>query len=326
MQGTTSVIKAVATWLLALMLTVAAAVVVIYFVNTKAYGPEHQVNSYFTALQEGDGERALGLLAARVPDANAALLDGDALKASTADLEVLDIAEPRNAGEDRVDLEVRYSLGGEEGTSTYRLERTDRAWLFFDRWSFAPAALPTLTVTAASQQSASVNGVQIALPEDTTTFAAFYPARVEVSYTSKYFAAPAESGLLASPRDTLDLVLTTEATQTLKDEVDADVRAFLAGCTAAQDRLAPPGCPFFHFTDRVELPIVWKITEYPEVKIRSVSGNWVLSPLSGKARLTTTQTDLFSGAQSPLEVEKDFSFAAKLAIGSDEVSVTPLID
>ena len=316
-----------ATWLLALMVTVAAAVVVIFFVNAKIYGPEHQVTSYFAALQDGDGERALGLLAAKVPDANAALLDDEGLRASTAGLEVLEIGEPKDAGGSRVDLDVRYSLGGEEATSTFRLERTKKQWLFFDHWSFVPSSLPTLTVTAAGQQEATINGVQVALHEDETTFAAFYPARVEVSYTSEYFAAAPQQGSLASPQDTVDLVLTTEATEALKNAVDEDVRAFLAGCTSAQDRLAPPGCPFFHFTDnRVELPIVWQITEFPEVKIRSVSGNWVLSPLNGKARLTATQTDLFSGAKSPLEVEKDFSFAAQLSVGSDDVSVTPLID
>ena len=309
------------------MLTVAAAVVAIFFVNAKIYGPEHQVSSYLTALKEGDGERALGLLAAKVPNANAALLDDEGLKASTADLEVLEIGEPQDAGANRVDVDVRFSLGGEEETTTYRLERTEKHWLFFDRWSFVPSSLPTLTVTAAGQQQASVNGVPVALPEDTTTFAAFYPARVEVSYTSEFFAAPAQSAFVASPQDTADLVLTTEATEALKEEVDEDVRAFLAGCTSAQDRLAPPGCPFFHFTDnRGQLPIVWEITEYPEVKIRSVSGNWVLSPLNGKARLTATQTDLFSGVKSPLDVEKDFSFAAQLSVGSTEVSVTPLID
>ncbi|MCC3265755.1 hypothetical protein [Arthrobacter gengyunqii] len=327
MQGTTSVIKAVATWLLALMLTIAAAVVVIYFVNAKVYGPGHQVSSYFQALREGDGERALGLLAAKVPEANAALLDGPALKASAADLEVLEIREPRPAGDDRVDIDVTYALGEEEGQSTFRLTRTEKQWLFFDRWNFVPSVLPTVTVSAPSQQEAVLNGVQVALPEETTTFASFYPARVEASYDSEFFAAPAQSGVLASPQDTASLVLATEATEALTSAVDAKVRDFLAGCTSAQDRLAPPGCPFFHFTDnRVQLPIVWEITEYPEVNIRAVSGNWVLSPLNGKARLTAEQTDLFSGVKSPLEVEKDFSFAAQLSVGSGEVSVSPLID
>lgn len=172
------------------MLTVAAAVVVIFFVNDKIYGPEHQVSSYLTALKEGDGERALGLLAAKVPAANAALLDGDGLRASAAGLEVLEIAEPRDTGGNRVDVDVRYSLGGEEGTSTYRLERTDKHWLFFDRWSFVPSTLPTLTVTSLGQPEASVNGVPVALAGDTTTFAAFYPAQVEASYTSEFSPLP----------------------------------------------------------------------------------------------------------------------------------------
>ncbi len=309
------------------MLTIAAAVVVIYFVNTKVYGPGHQVSSYFNALRDGDGERALGLLAAKVPESNAALLDGDALKASAADLEVLEISEPRTAGDNRVDIDVSYALAGNEARTTFRLDRTEKQWLFFDRWSFVPSVLPTVTVSAPSQQEAVLNGVRVALPEETTTFASFYPARVEASYDSEFFAAPAQSGVLASPRDTVALILATEATETLTNAVDAEVREFLAGCTSAQDRLAPPGCPFFHFTDnRVQLPIVWEITQYPEVNIRAVSGNWVLSPLSGKARLTAVQTDLFSGVKSPLEVEKDFSFAAQLSVGAGEVSVTPIID
>lgn len=316
-----------AAWLLAFMLTVAAAVVVIHFVNAKVYGPGQQISSYFEALQEGDGERALGLLSAKVPQSNAALLDGDALRAAAADLELIQIGEPRDAGDNRVDMDVTYTVGDEEARSTFRLARVEKDWLFFDRWSFVPSVLPTVTVTAPSQREAVLNGVQVALPEETTTFASFYPARVETSYESEFFAAPSETGVLTSPRETLSLTLATEATEALTDAVDAEVRGFLAGCTSARDRLAPPGCPFFHFTDnRVQPPIVWDIIQYPEVNIRSVSGKWVLSPLNGRARLTAEQTDLFSGARSPLEVEKDFSFAAQLSVGAGGVSVTPLID
>ena len=309
------------------MLTVGAAAIVIHFVNAKIYGPEHQVTSYLDALREGDGERALGLLAAKVPDANAVLLDDDALRASTADLEVLEVGEPRKAGDDRADIQVRYTLGGEETQTTFRLTRTHKQWLFFDQWSFIPSSLPTFTVSAATQKEATINGVRVALPQETTTFAAFYPARVEASYTSEFLAAPAESGILAAPADTVSLVLATEATEALTNAVDAQVRDFLAECTSARDRLAPPGCPFYHFTDnQVQPPIVWEITEYPKVNIKAVSGNWVLAPLNGTARLTATQTDLFSGVKSPLEVEKDFSFAAQLTLGAGEVTVTPLVD
>lgn len=309
------------------MLTIGAAAVVIHFVNANVYGPEQQVAGYLEALQEGNGERALGLLGAKVPDSNAVLLDDAGLAASTAGLQVLEVSEAARSANDRADVRARYTLGGEERESSFRLTRTEKQWLFFDRWSFAPSTLPTVTVTAASQREATVNGVRVALPAETTTFAAFYPTRVEASYTSEFLAAPAASGIVGSPADTVDLVLTTEATEALKTAVDARVRDFLDGCTSARDRLAPPGCPFFHFTDnQVQPPIVWTITEYPTVDIRNVAGKWVLSPLTGKARLTATQTDLFSGVKSPLTVEKEFSFAARLSMGSGEVTVTPLID
>ena len=309
------------------MVVIAAAVVTIYFVNAKVYGPEHQVAGYLHALEDGDGERALGLLGAKVPDSNAVLLDDDALRAATADLDVQHISEPRSAGENKVDVDVTYSLGGEDAQSTFRLNRAAKQWLFFDQWSFVPTSLPTVTVTAGNLQEATVNGVRVALPEETTTFAAFYPARVEASYTSEFFAAPAVSGVLTSPQTSVDLVLATEATEALNSAVDSKIRDFLAGCTEAKDRLAPPGCPFFHYTDnRVDLPIVWEITEFPEITIRLVSGSWVLSPLTGTAHLSAVQTDLFSGVKSPLEVDREFSFAARLSVGSGEVSVTPLID
>ena len=62
------------------MLAVAAAITTVTLVNTHVYGPHQQVESYLEALRQGEGERALGLLNATVPDANAALLDGPALQ------------------------------------------------------------------------------------------------------------------------------------------------------------------------------------------------------------------------------------------------------
>lgn len=309
------------------MLTIAAAVVVIYFVNAKVYGPEHQVRSYFQALRDGEGERALGLLGARVPEGNPAVLDGEALKASAADLEVLDIAEPASAGDRKADVTVRYSIDGREEQTTFRLQRADRDWLFFDHWTFVPTALPTFTVVSPGQQEATLNGTRVALQDEATTFTAFYPTKLDASFTTEYFAAPSQTGVITSPQDTVQLTLKTAATESLVAAVDAEVREFLDGCTAGQDRLAPAGCPFFHYTDsKMDLPIVWEITAYPQVDIRPVAGDWVLAPLSGRASLSATQTDLFSGVKSALNVEKDFSFAASLRVDGNGVSITPAVD
>lgn len=309
------------------MLTIAAAVVVIWLVNAKAYGPGKQVENYLQALRDGNGSQALGLLNATVPEANAALLDGDALRATMAGVEVLDIEETGTAVDDRTDVVVSFRSGEDEEQSTFQLEKTGTRWLFFDQWAFRPVTLPAVQVHAANQNEAVLNGTRVALPEGNNTFAAFYPSRVAASYESGYFEAPEQSGVLAAPAASLDLTLRSQATPALVDAVDARVREFLDNCAGEQDRLAPAGCPFYHMTEnRVEPPIVWEITKYPTVQISPADGHWVLAPLEGTARVTATQTDLFSGVQSPLVEDKDFSFGARLSVRGDDISLTAVVD
>ncbi|MBF4994199.1 hypothetical protein ITX31_08755 [Arthrobacter gandavensis] len=327
MQASSPVIKAVTIWLTALMLSIAAAVVVVWLVNAKVYGPAKQVEDYFQALQDGNGALALGILNAEVPQANAALLDSDALRASTEGLEVLGMEEVSTSADGRTDVVVSYRLDGTEQQSTFELEQTGTRWMFFDEWSFRPQGLPTVRINAPNQNEAELNGTRVLLPEGSNTFAAFYPSRVAASYTSGYFEAPEQSAVLAGPGDSQDLTLRSQATEELVKTVDARVREFLDNCAGEQNRLAPPGCPFYHLTDnRVEPPITWEILEYPTVEISPADGHWVLAPLQGQARVSATQTDLFSGAQSPLVEEKDFTFGARLSVTDAGVSLTAVID
>ncbi|MCC9144647.1 MULTISPECIES: hypothetical protein [unclassified Arthrobacter] len=324
MQGTSPVIKAVAVWLLALMLTIAAAVVVTYFVNAKVYGPQKHVESYLQKLADGEGEEALGLLNAKVPEANAALLDDDALRASVQGLEVLEVGDAEDIGGDRVEVPLKYAYGSAEGTTSFVLENTGKRWLFFDTWDFEPAALPTVQVTAPSLREATLNGVRVTLPEGANTFAAFPLSRVAASYESQYLAAPEQETLVTADGDP-QLTLVPEATKELVTKIDAGIREFLDGCTAA-DRLAPPGCPFFHETNnRVEQPIRWSIQDYPDVELTQVEGRWVLSPLTGTAQVTATQVDLFTGGKSPLVAEEAFTFTASLRVDGENVTLSPQV-
>ncbi|WP_146360604.1 hypothetical protein [Arthrobacter yangruifuii] len=325
MQGTSSVIKAVAAWLLALMLTVAAAVVVIYFVNAKAYGADRHVESYLQKLADGEGGQALGLLNAQVPDANAALLDGDALRASVKGLQVHSIGAAEDVGGGRVEVAVDYAYGSAEETTRFVLENTGKRWFFFDTWDFVPSALPTVQVSAPSLREAALNGVRVTLPEGANTFAAFPLSRVAASYQSQYLAAP-EQVTLVTAEGNPRLALEPEATKELVAKIDAGIREFLDSCTAA-DRLAPPGCPFYHLTNnRVEQPIRWSIADYPEVELTQAEGRWVLSPLRGTARVTATQVDLFSGDKSPLVAEEPFTFTASLRVDGDNVTLSPQVE
>ena len=306
------------------MLTIAAAVVVIYFVNAKAYGPEHHVRAYLEAAAGGEGEEALGILNAQVPDANAALLDDDALRASVKGLDIVEFGEPEDKGEDTVEVPVRYTYGDAEGSTSFILQKTGKQWLFFDTWKFSPSTLPTVQVSAPALREANLNGVRVALPEGAGTFAAFPLSRVAASYDSQYLAAPAQQAVVtAGSKEQLNLA--PEPTKELISKVDSSIRGFLDECTAA-DRLAPPGCPFWHLTNnRVEQPIKWSIAQYPEVKLSQAEGRWVLSPLAGTARVTATQVDLFTGDKSPLVAEEEFSFNAALRVDGEEVTVSPQI-
>ncbi|MCC3272424.1 hypothetical protein MUK71_14200 [Arthrobacter zhangbolii] len=325
MQGTSPVIKAVAAWLLALMLTIAAAIVAVYFVNAKAYGPEQHIHDYVRTLTDGDGGQALGLLHADVPEANAALLDDDALRASVEGLAISGFGDVKDIGENRVEVPVTYTYGDTEETATFVLENTGKRWLFFDTWDFVPSTLPTVQITAPVLREASLNGVRVTLPEGSNTFAAFPLSRVAASYKSQYLAAPEESAVVTAESGR-QLTLAPEATDELLSKVDTGIREFLDGCTA-EDRLAPPGCPFYHLTNnRVEQPIKWSIASYPEVELTQAEGRWILSPLTGTARVTATQVDLFTGDKSPLVAEEEFTFNAALRVDGEDVTLSPQVN
>lgn len=308
------------------MLTAGAGVVTAFLVNTTVYGPDHEVRAYFRALSDGDGGRALGLLNASVPEANPALLDGDALAASVDGLQVLDIGPEEAAGGNRVRVPVRYLLDGTEQTVSFELESTGRQWFFFDSWAFVPAPLPTVEVTAPTLGSATLNGATVSLAEGSGTFPAFYPGRVTAGFDSTYFAAAEQQAVVGAGTDTLTLELDPQPTDELLGAVDTGIRGFLDSC-AEEDRLAPPGCPFYHFTDnRVEQPITWDITTYPQASLSLQDGGWVLAPLSGMASLSAVEVDLFSGARVPLDIEEPFTFSATVSLTDTGVAVTPVVD
>jgi len=83
-QMSQALVKIAAVWLLGLMLAVAGAIVSINLVNASIAGPQQPVREYLSALQKGDGEKALGLLRASVPQSNPAMLDGTALQTAAA--------------------------------------------------------------------------------------------------------------------------------------------------------------------------------------------------------------------------------------------------
>ncbi|WP_309072096.1 hypothetical protein [Arthrobacter sp.] len=321
-------IRVLAAWLLGLMLAIVAAIATVMLVNTRVYGPHQQVESYLEALRQGEGERALGLLNASVPDStNAALLDGPALQRAAQGVENVQVGEPQAAGENRVEVDVNYTIDDAAHATAFQLEKTGTEWLFFDRWEFVPSTLPMLEVSVINQNDATLNGTRVLMPEGRNRFAAFYPAEVEAHYTSEYFAAPAQTVAVTDRQQApAGLNLATAATPALTDAVTAQLKTFLDDC-AKQTVFQPANCPFgFETERRVAGPIKWSITEYPEVRIEPFNGDWVIAPLTGTVQLETSLQDLFTGVIEPVTVPQEYGFTARLAVTDEGITVTPVVE
>ncbi|MFP3580683.1 hypothetical protein SB659_14000 [Arthrobacter sp. SIMBA_036] len=325
-----AIVKTAAGWLLGLMLAVAGAIVCINVVSSSVASPQQPVKEYLQALQSGKGEEALGLLRAKVPPANAAMLDGTALQTAASTLADIKVGTPQSRDGNRMAVPVDYTLDGKRLHTEFLVERVDTQWLFFAKWAFVPTTLPTIDVTVVNASEVALNGMPVNMPNGRNTFAVFYPGKYEASLNGTYFEAPPTSALV-STRDTAQapLNLQTRSTKAMNDAVQGKVKEFLDTCAAqatAQQRLQPD-CPFYHVSNArvVDGTIKWAITEYPKVTIEPFSGRWVVAPLNGKAKLTAREIDLFTGVAHDLSVEHDFSFTTQLDVSGGKVTVTPML-
>ncbi|MUN62060.1 hypothetical protein GMA12_02680 [Kocuria sediminis] len=325
MESNARVLKALGAWLFLVLLGMAAAAVTIALVNKYMYGPETDVRAYFEDLQDGDGGQALGLLNAGVPEANAAMLDGDPLEASAEELEDLEVSTVTNDGEQAV-VRADYSLGGERHSSEFSLHPVDTQWGFFTVWAFDETPLPTLTVSLPGVSSVDINGMSVALPDSTGKFSAFFPGTYTASYTSELVEADPVSTTLTAPGQEAEVVLEPRPTAALEEEVDRQLKEHLDGC-AEQNTLFPAGCPFsYEFDGRVQGDVEWTIESYPDprIEVGTQGGRgWSLEPAQGTARIEFDSLDLFTGEVERLERTVPFEVAADLAVDDSTVRVTP---
>lgn len=311
-------------WLLILLLAIAAAIVTISVVNSSTFGPQQTVRNYLAALHAGDGAKALGLLQARVPGANAVALNGPALAKSQEALKDVTVGTPLNSTDGKKTVAVGYTVDGTELSTDFTLVKGPKHWLFFDSWTLAPTTLPILSVSVVNANQASVNGVAVNMPDGKNSFAVFYPGHYETEYRSQFFTAPPVTRTVTGPSAAIPaVVLATGPTSELLSQVDTTIHNYLDAC-AKQGVLMPAGCPMSAVTNnRVVSPITWTILEYPEVAISPYGGRWILAPMQFKAQLEYQEQSLFTGLTAPVKSVQQFGFTAKLAITDTTVTVTP---
>src|SRR6476620_10207558 len=119
-----ALVRIAAGWLMGLMLAVAGGIVAINLVNGSIASPQQPVREYLDALQKGEGEKALGLLHASVPQSNAAMRDGTALQTAAAGITGVEFGAAVERGGNQVMVPVDYTIDGSRLHTDFLLERS----------------------------------------------------------------------------------------------------------------------------------------------------------------------------------------------------------
>ncbi|MGL3807049.1 hypothetical protein ACSYDW_13225 [Paeniglutamicibacter sp. R2-26] len=315
-------------WAAALVLLAVAAVSVIVLVNHTVFGPGQKVKDLQTHLAAGEGAAALGLLNATVPEGNGLLLDGDGLRAASAEVKDFTVGkpEPVPGSGNVVQVTASYTVHGTQQQTNYSLQSLGRDWLFFDHWDFVPSILPTVDISASITNAVDVNGLPAPLDHGRTSVPVIAPAVVTAGFETPNFAADSRGIAVTDPNaQGTALKLRTEPTKALVEEVNGQIKKYLDEC-AGQQVLMPASCPMSHTTSaRVRSDSIhWSIMDYPKAEIVAYNGQWALRPLTVKTRLKLTEQDLRTGAYAERSIDAGFGFTAQLEAGTTKARVVPV--
>ena len=287
--------------------SIAAAALIM--TNKLVYGPTGQVREYFHALRVGNGSHARGLLNAQIPDGDAALLDGEALKRSVASMSQVEY-EVTEMSEDGRQATVRasYTLNGQPQSTDFRLHHSGTHWGFFDKWAIDGDTLPTVKVNIQGVEAATINNRKVAVDKGEATFPVFYPGTYAVSYDSTVYTAQKVTETVTNNQGEhlarVDLKPSDNALASVKEQITDHLQK-----CAAQNALYPTGCPFEWTVERVA---------DPQVSVNA-SGAWSVQPMKGTVKVSFTQLDLYTGARS--QVRKEIPFTLKASVEADAKAV-----
>ncbi len=325
MHFRSSVDRILAWWLLGVLAALVIALTSLALINRLVYGPQGQVRAYFAAVREGDGSKALGILGAQVPDASAAMLNGGALKASFAGLKDLSTgAVTVTDGGERATVTVTYTLDGQAGSTDFHLHKVGSHWGVFDQWQIDAGELPTVEITSNSVEAATLNNTKVAVEGGSREFAVLYPGSYTVTYESALYTAGSQTVDVTAPSsDPSPLTIELTPSEAAMTSVQQQIKTYLDTC-AAQSSLYPTGCPFeYDFSGRVDGDVTWLVTEYPQPEVTLAGGKWALGKSSGKAEISFTELDLYTGKTQQVTETVSFSLKGSLTASGETLTFTP---
>lgn len=326
MRFSSPVDRALAGWAIAIVSAILLALLALGLINRIVYNPAGQVSHYLSAVRDGNGERALGILGATVPDSNPAMLDGEALRASLANLEDLKVGDTEitDSGE-KATVKVSYSLHGEPQTTDFHLSKVGSHWGVFDQWHIDSKQLPVIRVSSPAVSAATLNNSKVAVDGGAQDFAVFYPGEYKATYESALYQSEPQTVQVNDPdSEAQEVKINLTPSEAAQTSVAYQIKAQLDEC-ATKNSLFPSGCPFeYSFDGRVQGDVKWTIEKYPDPKAKLSGSKWVLPDSQGVAKVSFTQLDLYTGESSQVNETVKFAYTGKLEPTENEILVKPV--
>ena len=316
-------------WSVAFVLLFAAFGITVVALNGTIYSAGGFVGSYLQALARQDATAALATPGVTVAKgARTELLSSDALGAISDIHQVSDDAD--TDGIHTVTYE--YTLGGEVGSSEFRVRGTDSFLGLFSAWSFDESPLATIKVSVLHDTRFRVNGVDLTSPakaNKTASYTVFTPGLYSVDHKSTYLTAEAVAATVTDVGSATPVRVNVQANSTFEKQVSKELRSYLAACTK-QDVLLPTGCPFGKsFDNRVDSTPEWSMADYPSVSIvpGSSVGEWLMPQTDAAAHLKVKIQSLFDGTVSTFNKDVPFTVAYDITIApNNDLSIVAQYD
>ena len=309
-------------WAISILGSVLLVSGALYVTNKMVYGPTGQVSEYFRALREGNGSHALALLNLPSPEGDGSLLDGEPLRRAYAPLKNLRYEVVSSEGDQAV-VRAFYTVNGTENHSDFPVHRVGTHWGFFDKWAIDAHELPQLQVSIAGVQAATVNNRKVAVDQGAASFPVFYPGVYTTTYDSTVYTTAPQTVLVDSAAELPQAKLALAPAEGAQQKVTAQMHEYLEAC-ASKNTLYPAGCPFsFDFAGRVQGAVTWKITQEPTLSLTvKDESTWSLSATDGRAQISFTQLDLYSGKTQVITRDVPFKLTGSVSVEASDVHVT----
>lgn len=260
-------------WMTAAIALALLAVLCVPVFNLTRYSPATVVSRYLSALADGNGPKARGLV--RGPELENTDGMTDAVIDGAQGVPTQIKTKVEESGKRTAKVRADYVLGSTPHSTVFVLEQAPRTWGMFSQWEIRVDEWPTITVSGPQAQAANINNQP--MRRGTDSVPVLFPLQYGVGFNKEYVKSSYETVAAVEPGKEYSVRVDAEPTDALRREAASQLRSQLESC-AKQKVLMPTGCAFGYETNNEILgDVTWKLDSAPDVAIVSDSGTSSLS-------------------------------------------------